>query len=202
MKVKICGLRTQTDVEYANAARPDYVGFVFAPSKRRITYEQAAQLRKHLSPEIRSVGVFVDTPNDEILRLIYAKIIDVVQLHGKEQPCDLAYVKDRCDALTMKALRFAAFDEIKSWEDSVADFLLFDSTAGSGTTFDWTKLEHIRKKPFFVAGGLNENNISEAALQLRPYGVDVSSGVERNGAKDLELMQRFVKKARQYNGFV
>lgn len=197
-KVKICGLRRPEDIEMANLFRPDYVGFVFAPGRRQVTVEQARRLRSMLHGDICPVGVFVDAPEEEICEIVRQNIISVVQLHGKETPEQA----DRLRRLLapygtqiIKAIRVTGKFDLEIWENSGADYLLLDSGAGTGKTFDHSLIGKIRK-PWFLAGGMNPDNAAEAVESFRPYGIDVSSGVETNGWKDSEKVKRMIERVR------
>ncbi len=185
MKIKICGVMRECDIDYVNYAQPEYVGFVFAPSRRRISVESAAVFKSKLIPHISAVGVFVDEDIDFINRLVHDKIIDIVQLHGRESD---DYIQ-RINAPTIKAVRIG--EDI----NRPSEFLLFDGVkAGSGESFDWSKLPET-DKPFFIAGGININNINQA-MALNPYGIDISSGVETDGFKDKQKIIEIVRRVR------
>ncbi len=185
MKIKICGLFREVDIDYVNEAQPDYVGFVFAKSRREVTPEYARILRSRLSRTIKSVGVFVDADVDFVNRLIDEGTIDIAQLHGNESD---SYIK-KINAPTIIALRVG--QEI----NRVSDFLLFDSPqAGSGQSFDWSKIPKT-DKPFFLAGGICLENIDEAMKQ-NPYSIDISSGVETGGFKDREKIIKIIRRVR------
>lgn len=188
MKIKICGLFRECDIDYVNEALPDYAGFVFAESKRKVSESQAYKLSRRLSPSIKSVGVFVDNEISFIRNLLERRIIDIVQLHGYE---DEEYMS-AIGAPVIKAVRFGQLAEIN---DFPADFLLFDSPkAGSGERFDWSLIPKT-EKPFFLAGGINSGNLTEA-MKFNPYAVDVSSGVESDGVKDREKILEIVRSVR------
>lgn len=191
MKIKICGLFREEDVTYANQVMPDYVGFVFAASRRQITKEQAEQFRRRLSPDIRTVGVFVNAPLTEICSLLAEDIIDMAQLHGDESEEDIQYLQKKTGKPIMKAVKVAKRQDIEPWLDSSADYLLFDSGAGSGVSFPWELLTGVSRE-YFLAGGLRADNITEALQMLTPYAIDLSSGVESDGVKDLQKMQTVV----------
>ena len=187
-RLKICGLFREADISYANAVRPDYVGFVFAPSKRQVTREKAAELRKLLDPSIPTAGVFVDEKTSRILELLSDGIISIVQLHGHEDEEYIADLKEKTGALIIKAVKPENREDVRNAEKSSADFLLFDSGAGTGRVFDWSLLEGVQRD-YFLAGGLNKENVEEAINVLHPFAVDLSSGVETDGFKDLEKMK-------------
>ncbi len=200
MKVKICGLMRPVDAEYANAAMPDYVGFILSPGFRRsIPEELACRLRGMLRQEIQVVGVFVDAPVEEVVRRLEEGLIDMAQLHGGESEEDIQYIKAVTHKPVIKAVRVQSRYEVEAWLDSSADYLLFDSGTGTGKTFGWEALEDVGRD-FFLAGGINAGNMAEAAERLSPYAVDVSSGVETEGHKDLEKMTALVKMARTLAG--
>lgn len=195
-KIKFCGLKTLDDVCHANELFPEYVGFVFAPnSKRYVAPAQTEQLRKALSKKICAVGVFVNENPEKVAELLNNGIIDVAQLHGDE---DDSYVKN-LRGLTKKII-IQAFrsDKIVAAEKSFADFVLIDAGAGDGKVFDWTLIKNLRRE-YFLAGGLNPENVGKAIELLNPFAVDVSSGIEINGRKDLGKMTAFAKVVRKEN---
>jgi phosphoribosylanthranilate isomerase len=261
MKIKICGLSRECDIAHVNAAKPDYIGFVFAKSRRQVTADQAENLRGALDPAIIPVGVFVDAPIQDICSLYSRGIIQIAQLHGAEDAAYLAKLKDSCGIPIIKVMRDTALDETAQFLN--ADYLLFDSgTGGTGKCFDWTKLSSIKRGkafppartvlraspfswgfapnpsidgalrgvpaegeaddqaerravaggslahrsalppfespdliPWFLAGGINEQNIRQA-MTLNPFGIDVSSGAETDGVKDGKKIARLVRAAR------
>lgn len=196
-KIKLCGLTRPCDIAAANRLLPDYIGFVFAKKSRRyVPLEQAAALKKELDPRIRSVGVFVDEAPEQIEQLTNQGIIDVIQLHGHEDAAYIRRLRTLTGAPVIQAFRIDTADDIAAAENSIADFVLLDSgSGGTGTSFDW-RLPRTLKRPFFLAGGLNPENVSGAVHCLHPYAVDVSSGIETNGNKDEEKMIRFTAAVR------
>lgn len=192
MKIKICGLFRDEDIEYANQVRPDYVGFVFAPSRRQISKEQARRFKQQLLPSIQAVGVFVNAPVEEVVTYLMDGIIDVAQLHGDETEEDIRYIKAVTKSQVIKAVKVQCSQEAEAWLDSEADYLLFDSGAGSGKTFDWQLLGDVNHD-FFLAGGLQPDNLEEAMKRVPAFAVDISSGVETDGVKDLAKMQAAVQ---------
>ena len=212
MKITICGLRREEDVAYANEVRPDYVGFILSAGFRRsITRETARNLKSKLDPGILAVGVFVDEEPEKITEYLEENVIDVAQLHGRESEEDICYIKAVTGKPVIKALKMSEDPRmnrfmIEAWLDSAADYLLFDSGMGSGKTFDWNLLDELMQdvggelpKPFFMAGGLATDNLSEVERRWRPYAADLSSSVETDGVKDLEKMQKAVLAVRELN---
>lgn len=175
------------DVEIINSLqiKPDYVGFVFAESRRKVTLKQAAELRDAISHSVIVVGVFVNEPIINVHNLAKSGIIDMIQLHGNE---DDEYIRTLTLQTDKKIIRAVKTDS----PQGSADFLLFDSPSpGSGRTFDWGTLPSVTT-PYFLAGGLNPDNVAEAIRRVSPYAVDVSSGVEVDGFKDRKLIERFI----------
>ena len=196
-KMKLCGLSRSCDIEAANELKPDYIGFVFAPkSKRYVTYEKAAELKSLLSPEIRAVGVFVNEHPQNVVKLLQNGIIDIAQLHGDENEDYIAHLRLFTDKPIIKAFRMETENGIKTAEQSTADYILLDSGAGTGTVFDWGLVKSIRRL-YFLAGGLDARNVADAVKALHPFAVDVSSGIETDGAKDKIKMAAFVAAVRK-----
>ena len=193
MKLKFCGLTREADIRAANETRPDYIGFVFAESRRRVTDEQAARLRALLSPGIQAVGVFVNDDPTHIALLANRGVIDLIQLHGSESAAYIRRLRTMTAAPIICALRVGKQTDIKRAESNLVDFLLLDTYTkdaygGSGRTFDWSLIGEVGK-PYFLAGGLNESNIIRA-MQTGAYALDLSSGIEADGVKDAEKMRR------------
>ena len=185
-KIKICGLKRLEDIEIINKYKPDYIGFVFADSKRKVTHELASQMKENLDSSIISVGVFVDADIDEILKLYNDDVIDIAQLHGRESEEYINKLKQKSNyqLKIINAIEMSDKKDLKAYENSIADYLLLDSGKGSGKTFDWRLIRKDLKKEFFLAGGLNAQNISQAITEFNPYAVDLSSSLETNGYKD------------------
>ena len=190
-KVKICGLSTKEAVKTAVSAGADYIGFVFAPSKRQVTLEQAAELAKFIPSHIQKVGVFVSPGRAELLEAVDKVGLDFVQVHGQ-------VVDKLFENLPCGSIQAVQVDEGGHVPNSQADYLLFDApVAGSGQTFDWGRLDTTElSQPFFIAGGLNEDNVEEAIQHFTPFAVDVSSGVETDGQKDHEKIRRFIERVK------
>ena len=190
-KVKICGLSTKEAVKTAVSAGADYIGFVFAPSKRQVTVEQATELAKFIPSHIQKVGVFVSPSRAELLEAVDKVGLDLVQVHGQ-------VADDLFEDLPCGSIQAVQVDEGGHVPNSQADYLLFDApVAGSGQTFDWGQLNTTElAQPFFIAGGLNEDNVARAIQYFSPFAVDVSSGVETNGQKDHEKIRRFIERVK------
>ena len=184
-----------------NRERPEDVGFVFwRKSRRCVSRETAAGLRRQLDPQIRSIGVFVDAAPEEIMELVEQHIITVVQLHGHEEADYLAELRKRIPGTEIwKACLIHSRDDLMAAQQSSADMLLLDSGLGGGRRFDWSLLQDIHR-PYYLAGGLDPENVVDAVRTLRPYGVDVSSGVEQDGIKDGEKVRRFIRAVRENDG--
>lgn len=195
-KIKLCGMFRPEDITFANEVKPDYTGFVLAEGfRRRISKEQAARFRQALDPAIPAVGVFVNNPCEEVTMYLQEGIIQMAQLHGDETEEDIQYIQAVTGKPVMKAVKVASRYDVEAWLDSAADYLLFDSGTGSGVTFDWGKLAEVRRD-FFLAGGLNAGNLAAAMERIHPFAVDLSSGVETDGVKDLEKMREVVRLVR------
>lgn len=198
-KIKLCGLSRPCDIRAANELLPDYIGFVFAPKSRRyVSPEKAAELKRMLDPGIRAAGVFVDEQPQVIEALVSRGVIDAVQLHGRE---DEDYIQDLRKRLgntrIIQAFSICSEQDAKRAEESSVDMILADSPGGgTGEVFDWTLLSKIRR-PYFLAGGLTPDNAGDAVNALAPYGVDVSSGIETGGEKDRKKMEKFVLAVRR-----
>ena len=190
-KVKICGLSTTEAVETAVSAGADYIGFVFAPSKRQVTVEQAIELAKFIPSHIQKVGVFVSPSRAELLEAVDKVGLDFAQVHGQ-------VVDKLFENLPCASIQAVQVDGDGHVPNSQADYLLFDApVAGSGQTFDWGQLDTTElSQPFFIAGGLNEDNVEEAIQHFTPFAVDVSSGVETDGQKDHEKIRRFIERVK------
>lgn len=209
-KIKICGLKRMEDIEYANRYRPDYVGFVFAGEKRKISPERAAVLKGRLDAGILSVGVFVNAEIELIAGLCATGVIDLIQLHGEENLEYIQRLRQRTDKKIIRAVRVQSEETVLATSNLPVDYLLYDTYqkgvhGGSGTAFDWDvllrakgQLEALgRRMPdYFLAGGLNADNLGEAIERLRPYAVDLSSGVETEGQKEEAKIRQVIAKCR------
>ena len=196
-KIKLCGLSRACDIEAANELRPEYIGFVFAPkSKRFISPEQAAELKRLLHPDIKAIGVFVNESLQNVAELLKNGVIDIAQLHGNEDDEYIKELRTLTNKPIIKAFRVSSAQDIKEANVSVSDYVLLDSGAGTGTVFDWNLPKGI-ERPYFLAGGLDTENVSDAIKALDPFAVDVSSGIETDGLKDKTKMAAFVAAVRK-----
>ena len=210
-KIKLCGLMQPQDVLAANALLPAFVGFVFAKESRRaVTAKQAAELKALLDPRIQAVGVFVNDKTERVADLLEQRIIDIAQLHGDEGEPYIRRLKAITLCPVIKAFCLGAlqanepFKEEKAagedWTNAIeacgADYVLLDSGKGSGMRFSWELAKRI-KRPYFLAGGLDPDNAAEAVRLLHPFAVDVSSGIETDGAKDAKKMETFCRAVRE-----
>ena len=194
-KIKMCGLSRPEDIAFANEVRPDYIGFVFAKkSSRYVTPEKAAELAAKLDKSIVPVGVFVDSDFEEIMHTVNLGAVRIAQLHGNE-PEELVKRLQENGVPVIRAFQIKSEDDVKKAETSCADHILLDSGKGSGLTFDWSVLKNATR-PYFLAGGLDPQNVSRAVNDLHPYAVDVSSGLETDGVKDRNKMIAFAAAVR------
>ena len=185
-KIKICVIKRLEDIGIVNKYKPDYIGFVFAESKRKVTRDLAYRLKQDLDADIIAVGVFVDSPVEEIVELFEAGIIEMAQLHGSESEQYIQNLKQRTDdeLKIINAIEISKETDLSKFDNSQSDYLLFDSGKGSGKTFDWNLIKKDIKKEFFLAGGLSSSNVMEAIEQFNPYAIDLSSSLETDGVKD------------------
>jgi phosphoribosylanthranilate isomerase len=220
VKIKICGLFREEDIEYANEAGPDFIGFVFAPSRRQVGAAEAARLRRRLAPGIIPVGVFTRAPPEEIIRCYRDGLIDIAQLHGGEDNAYIRRIRElsagtgRGPIPVIRAMRVETASILRKGFASIPedgdgpppDYLLFDQGGGgTGKAFDWTLLGPEPGspggaaggpcRPWFLAGGICGDNL-DRALSFAPFGIDVSSGAETGGVKDRIKMIELVKRTR------
>ncbi len=196
-KIKLCGLTRDTDILAANELRPDYVGFVFAKkSKRYVTDEKAKELKGLLSGGIKAVGVFVNEDIDTVARLYNDGIIDIAQLHGDEDEAYIMRLRQKAAIPVIKACKIKCRYDIKNITLPEGVTALLDAGSGDGMTFSWDWLSDAGFD-YFLAGGLDAENVSEAVRRYRPYAVDVSSGIETDGVKDIKKMTEFVTAVRK-----
>ncbi len=190
-KVKICGLSTVEAVETAVLAGADYIGFVFAASKRQVSLEQAQELAKWVTGKTKIVGVFVSPSLEDLEQAISRVPLDMVQIHG-------TFDEALIPLISVPVIRAIQLSDQEAQVTSQADYLLFDApVAGSGQTFDWDLLKDQKiRQDFFIAGGLTVDNVRQARETFQPYALDVSSGVETDGHKDIEKIKAFIEGAK------
>ena len=203
-KVKMCGISKVDTIPAVVEAKPDYMGLVFAPSKRQVTVEQAKTLVEELhkqyavrynSETIKTVGVFVNETVENLLKIAEEVKLDVIQLHGDEDESFIQILKEQSNVEVWKAVQVRSAADAEKWIDSSADMLLFDAyhkdeRGGTGEVFDWSSLDEF-ERPFMLAGGIDSTNVARAIRTVRPYGIDISSGIETNSVKDNEKMKAF-----------
>ncbi|WP_141434233.1 phosphoribosylanthranilate isomerase [Bacillus sp. 03113] len=195
MDAKVCGIKDIETAVYTANKGAKAIGFVFAESKRRISPAQAAEIIKELPDQILKVGVFVNESKETIERIIEETGINAVQLHGEESP-------SFCEAFSVpviKAFSVGKKEDLEIIRDYTCEYILLDSPkgqyrGGNGISFDWSILKgnDFKGKKLILAGGLNEQNVLTAIQEVHPYMVDVSSGVETNGVKDLNKIDGFL----------
>ncbi len=213
-KIKLCGMMKPCDIEYANQVKPDFVGFIFANTRRKISAAQAKQFREALDAEIPAVGVFVNEDISVITSLVQNGCIDLIQLHGEEDADYIRRLREVCDVPVIKAVKVQTVEQIRQAAALPVDYLLLDTyrkgvLGGTGEAFDWELLREAKAaagdtaegelfgKPYFLAGGLHAGNLREAAA-LGSYGLDVSSGIETDGSKDFTKMVEVMELVRKF----
>lgn len=197
IRIKLCGLSRPCEIEAVNELKPDYIGFVFAPESRRyVTPEKAEALKRLLAPGIQAAGVFVNENPAIIADFLNRNIIDIAQLHGSEGNDYIEQLRRLTGKPIIRAFRVETSEDIEKAGQNTADYILLDSGAGTGTVFDWKIIRNL-KKPYFLAGGLSPGNVADAVKLLRPYAVDVSSGIETQGKKDKHKMAAFIAAVRK-----
>ena len=219
-KVKMCGISNVETIPAIIDAKPDYMGLVFAPSKRQVTVEQAKTLVEELYKQnvvgnnseveqtepvtsldtascetIKTVGVFVNETVENLLKIAEEVKLDVIQLHGDEDESFIQILKEQSNVEVWKAVQVRSAADAEKWIDSSADMLLFDAyhkdeRGGTGEVFDWSSLDEF-DRPFMLAGGIDSTNVARAIRTVRPYGIDISSGIETEGVKDNEKIKAF-----------
>ena len=206
-KIKFCGIRRLEDVTYMNEFMPDYVGFVFAPSRRQVSPAVAMALGQELHSDIKRVGVFVNEPIDKLIQTAQTAQLDVLQLHGDE---DCSYMDKLHETLKQETLSYEIWKAVRVKDEETirmanqfqADKLLLDSFTtltygGSGKVANWEIIQTAKiEKPFFLAGGLTSQNIVEGIKTVQPYGVDLSGGIETDGCKDRNKIARIIELVR------
>lgn len=199
MKIKMCGLRRPDDIIYANEYLPDYIGFVFAESRRKVSGREAKKLGEQLDPSIKKVGVFVNEPLRSLISISEEAGLDIIQLHGDEGEEYIKEVKHETGKELWKAVRVRMVKDIQEAQRLPADKLLLDSFSeesygGTGKVMDFAVLDQADiRKPYFIAGGLTVENLPEILKKAEPYGIDISSGIETEGVKDREKMLKVIQ---------
>lgn len=214
-KIKMCGISKVETIPAVVEAQPDYMGLVFAPSKRQVTVDQAKILVSELHKQyanrynrnviqwsndvvqefIKTVGIFVNETLDNLVTIATEVNLDAVQLHGDEDEAFIQSLKERTNVEVWKAVQIRSAADAEVWIDSSADMLLFDAyhkdeRGGTGEVFDWSSLDEF-ERPFMLAGGIDSTNVARAIRTVRPYGIDISSGIETEGVKDDEKIKAF-----------
>ena len=216
-KIKMCGISKIETIPAVIEANPDYMGLVFAPSKRQVTVDQAKTLVEELHKQyanrynrdaeqysnqtlihqefIKTVGIFVNETLDNLVTIATEVNLDAVQLHGDEDEAFIQSLKERTNVEVWKAVQIRSAADAEAWIDSSADMLLFDAyhkdeRGGMGEVFDWSCLDEF-ERPFMLAGGIDSTNVARAIRTVRPYGIDISSGIETDGVKDDEKIKAF-----------
>ena len=208
-KVKICGVKRQDDIKYINRYLPEYVGVVFANSRRQVSPENAKALIANLDKRVKAVGVFVNEPTERVLEIAHKCKLDVVQVHGDETPEYIYALKKQFDSYrkkvdVWKAVRVRNKDSVEQIKHYNADAFVLDafvegSYGGAGKTFDWeVAVEAGKYGRIILAGGLNIKNVHDAIRSVEPTAVDVSTGVESDGMKDEDKIKRFICRVRNY----
>ena len=200
-KIKICGLRSLRDIEAVNAAGPDFAGFVVEVpgSRRSVDRRELRELAGKLGKEIISAGVFVNAPAELVAELLEEGTLGVAQLHGQEDAAYIRRLRRLTDKPLIQAFSIRTKEDVRRALESEADYLLFDQgSGGTGLTFDWSLILEVTR-PFFLAGGLGEENLEEAVLKVRPWAVDLSSRLETDGRKDPEKIRRAAELVRRLN---
>ena len=195
-QIKICGMMRPCDIDYINEAKPDYVGFILAPGRRRTISEETLRLLSaHTAPGIQRVGVFIRQDPRWIAALLNEGVLDFAQLHGGEDEAYLAALRSHTKKPIIQAFTVRSPEDVRRVQRSTAEEILLDNGAGTGKTFDWSLLQSVTR-PYFLAGGLNPENLQDAIRQCSPKAVDLSSGVETNGFKDREKIKICVRSVR------
>ena len=197
--IKMCGLSQKRDIQAVNEIKPEYIGFVFwAKSKRYISPEKALEFKQMLDENIKAVGVFVDESIEKVAELLENGVIDLAQLHGSETENYINRLRGMTNKPVIQAFRIRSSVDVERAVKSSADMILLDAGMGDGKIFDWSLIQDITR-PYFLAGGLNCENIAEAVRKFHPYAVDVSSGIETDGLKDIKKMTAFAMAVRKEN---
>ncbi len=202
-KIKICGIQSDEEVLIMNREKPEYIGFVFAESKRKVDAKIVCDLKKALDKHIKTVGVFADQPPSEVLNIAKICNLDVIQLHGRESINDIKKIKEQYDKEIWKSIAVKEKKDLqKAFDFDQNSTILLDSFSeqakgGTGYCFDWNAAKNFSEsRNYVLAGGLTPDNIVEAIKKLQPAIVDVSSGVETGGKKDQKKVKEFIRRVR------
>ncbi len=198
-KIKLCGMFRECDIDYVNEAMPDYVGFIvmFPKSHRNTDLDTSLRLKSRLSPEIKSVAVSVNAPVEQFAEFAKSGAAELLQCHGSENADYIARLRGLTGVPIIKAVKVTCAEDIERAQELGADFLLLDSGTGSGKAFDHSLINAAKiRVPFFLAGGLTPENIGQTVRDFRPYGVDLSSGIETDKLKDRNKILAAVKEVR------
>lgn len=199
MRIKMCGLRKPDEIIYANECLPDYIGFVFAESRRKVSGEEAKKLGEQLDPLVKKVGVFVNEPLRSLISISEEAGLDIIQLHGDEDDEYIREVRHKTGKEIWKAVRVRTAKDIQAAQELPTDKLLLDSFSeesygGTGKVMDFAVLDQAEiRKPYFIAGGLTVDNLPVILRNTEPYGIDISSGIETGGVKDREKMRKVIQ---------
>lgn len=199
MRIKMCGLRRPDEIIYANECLPDYIGFVFAESRRKVSGGEAKKLGEQLDPSIKKVGVFVNEPLRSLISISEEAGLDIIQLHGDEDDEYIREVRHKTGKEIWKAVRVRTAKDIQAAQELPTDKLLLDSFSeesygGTGKVMDFAVLDQAEiRKPYFIAGGLTVDNLPVILRNTEPYGIDISSGIETGGVKDREKMRKVIQ---------
>ena len=189
----MCGITSLEDINTINELLPEYVGFVFyEKSKRYITPDKAKELKLKLDKRIQAVGVFLHEKAEAMAALASDGVIDMIQAHGCEEPEFVREIKKLTDVPVIQAFKTNKKEDILRAVESPAEYILVDSSLGSGEMMDIEILKDF-PRPFFLAGGLDPENVSTVIDAVHPEVVDVSSGIETDGKKDPEKMRAFMQ---------
>lgn len=202
-KIKLCGMFRDCDIDYVNEAKPDYIGFIvmFPKSHRNIDLETALRLKSRLLPEIKSVAVSVNAPVKQFAEFAKQGAADLLQCHGSENAEYIAELQRLTGVPIIKAVKVTNAADIENAQQLGADYLLLDSGTGSGKAFDHSLIDPRKiRVPFFLAGGLTPENLGQAIRDIRPYAVDLSSGIETDKLKDREKILAAVREVRNALG--
>jgi phosphoribosylanthranilate isomerase len=201
IKIKLCGLSRLQDIDYVNEFKPDYIGFVFAQSRRQVTPVFAVDLRKKLRSDIKAAGVFVNENIETLVKTALSVNLDIIQLHGDEDEEYIERLRKKLIGFEIwKAARVIDEDSIVMAEKLPCDRLLLDTFSpsaygGTGCSANLDVIANVESclnKSFFLAGGLNYSNILSAIQKTNPFGVDISSGIETDGLKDRDKIKELI----------